>query len=139
MLSKSYFLAKFRFDTADNEPAKNLQNFANNYYFPNFANGARRGKPLLVSLVRRRSPCHRAESGRGACRRTCPPGEAPPVLIRCLLRCDFFRFFFNCRRTRLEGTPRPRLLGPKSESIRCAFFAWKSRGVSLGRNNPSAL
>ena len=23
-----YFLAKFRFDTAENEPAKNLQNFA---------------------------------------------------------------------------------------------------------------
>ena len=35
MLSNAYFLAKFRFDTADNEPAKKLQNFAN---FPNFAN-----------------------------------------------------------------------------------------------------
>ena len=31
MLSNAYFLAKFRFDTAENEPAKNLQNF------PNFA------------------------------------------------------------------------------------------------------
>ena len=30
-----YFLAKFRFDTAENEPAKNLQKFAN---FPKFAN-----------------------------------------------------------------------------------------------------
>ena len=28
MLSNAYFLAKFRFDTAENEPAKNLQNFA---------------------------------------------------------------------------------------------------------------
>ena len=28
-LSNAYFLAKFRFDTAENEPAKNLQNFAN--------------------------------------------------------------------------------------------------------------
>ena len=28
MLSNTYFLAKFRFDTAENEPAKNLQNFA---------------------------------------------------------------------------------------------------------------
>ena len=37
MLSNAYFLAKFRFDTAENEPAKNLQNFADNY-FPNFAN-----------------------------------------------------------------------------------------------------
>ena len=29
MLSNAYFLAKFRFDTGENEPAKNLQNFAN--------------------------------------------------------------------------------------------------------------
>ena len=35
MLSNKYILVKFRFDTAENEPAKNLQNFAN---FPNFAN-----------------------------------------------------------------------------------------------------
>ena len=31
MLSNAYFLAKFRFDTAENEPAKNLQKFANNF------------------------------------------------------------------------------------------------------------
>ena len=35
MLSNAYFHAKFRFDTAENEPSKNLQNFA---IFPNFAN-----------------------------------------------------------------------------------------------------
>ena len=29
MLSNAYFLANFRFDTAENEPTKNLQNFAN--------------------------------------------------------------------------------------------------------------
>ena len=34
MLSNAYFLAKFRFDTAENEPAKNLQNFVK---FANFA------------------------------------------------------------------------------------------------------
>ena len=28
MLPNAYFLAKFRFDIAENEPAKNLQNFA---------------------------------------------------------------------------------------------------------------
>ena len=28
MLSNAYFLANFRFDTAENEPAKNLQNVA---------------------------------------------------------------------------------------------------------------
>ena len=33
MLSNEYFLAKFRFDTAENEPAKNLRNFAK---FANF-------------------------------------------------------------------------------------------------------
>ena len=43
MLSNAYFLAKFRFDTAENEPAKNLQNFAN---FPNFANLAGDGPTL---------------------------------------------------------------------------------------------
>ncbi len=32
MLSNAYFLAKFRFDTAKNEPAKNLQKFL---IFPN--------------------------------------------------------------------------------------------------------
>ena len=31
MLSNAYFLAKFRFDTAENEPAKNLQNFVKNF------------------------------------------------------------------------------------------------------------
>ena len=34
MLSNAYFLAKFRFDTAENEPAKNLQNFATAQVFP---------------------------------------------------------------------------------------------------------
>ena len=39
MLSNAYFLAKFRFDTAENEPAKNLQNFAKKIAkFANFAN-----------------------------------------------------------------------------------------------------
>ena len=39
MLSNAYFLAKIRFDTAENEPAKNLQNFAN---VPNFPEAARK-------------------------------------------------------------------------------------------------
>ena len=30
MLSNAYYLAKFRFDTAEKEPAKNLKNFAKN-------------------------------------------------------------------------------------------------------------
>ena len=36
MLSNAYFLAKFRFDTAENEPAKKLQNLN----FPKIANFA---------------------------------------------------------------------------------------------------
>ena len=42
MLSNAYFHAKFRFDTAENEPAKNLQKFAN---FANFANSANPNRP----------------------------------------------------------------------------------------------
>ena len=51
MLSNAYFLAKFRFDTAENEPAKNLQKFAN---FPNFANpnGASELGSTLSSIAR---------------------------------------------------------------------------------------
>ena len=46
MLSNAYFLAKFRFDTAENEPAKNFAKFAN-FVDPN---------PLIrVQLIRRRS------------------------------------------------------------------------------------
>ena len=33
MLSNAYFLAKFRFDTAENEPAKHLQNFKKMHFF----------------------------------------------------------------------------------------------------------
>ena len=54
MLSNAYFLAKFRFDTAENEPAKNLQNFAN---FPNFAN------QLSKKVGGRRSPLRRPRAG----------------------------------------------------------------------------
>ena len=44
MLSNAYFLAKFRFDTAENEPAKKLQNFVK---FANFADP----NPLTLTLV----------------------------------------------------------------------------------------
>ena len=52
MLSNAYFLAKFRFDTAENEPAKNLQNFAK---FANFAD------PEVLGPVRwtQSGPCAR--------------------------------------------------------------------------------
>ena len=42
MLSNAYFLAKFRFDTAENEPAKNLQNFRKMHFSKNaFSKNAR--------------------------------------------------------------------------------------------------
>ena len=44
MLSNAYFLANFRFDTAENEPAKNLQNLAK---FANFADP----NPLTLALT----------------------------------------------------------------------------------------
>ena len=44
MLSNAYFLAKFRFDTAENEPAKNLQNFVK---FCKFA----KSSPPVISIA----------------------------------------------------------------------------------------
>ena len=47
MLSNAYFLAKFRFDTAENEPAKNLQNLQNFAKLANFADPS----PLILTLT----------------------------------------------------------------------------------------
>ena len=58
MLSNAYFLAKFRFDTAENEPAKNLQNFTN---FPDFANP--NPQPLHVGGEGRRGGGRAARRG----------------------------------------------------------------------------
>ena len=57
MLSNAYFLAKFRFDTAENEPAKDLQNFAKfvNFADPNprsAAEAGRRTAPLRMRCRR---------------------------------------------------------------------------------------
>ena len=46
MLSNAYFLAKFRFDTAENEPAKKLQNL-------NFAENIANGLQVLARLAAR--------------------------------------------------------------------------------------
>ena len=53
MLSNAYFLAKFRFDTAENEPAKNLQNFRKMHFSKmNFRMQSRdRLVALLLALV----------------------------------------------------------------------------------------
>ena len=63
MLSNAYFLAKFRFDTAENEPAKNLQNFRKMHYRP--GGRARRGvRGRGRAGAARREPAGR-ENGRG--------------------------------------------------------------------------
>ena len=80
MLSNAYFLAKFRFDTAENEPAKNLQNFRKMHFrkmqclmhfrkmhfrkmhFPQVLE-LQRGPPRRRPLVRR--PGRGAGAGRG--------------------------------------------------------------------------
>ena len=74
MLSNAYFLAKFRFDTAENEPAKNLQNFAN---FPNLecqtkgggrcsSARARTSWRLFTRVLRRPAPRRKRELQRAS-------------------------------------------------------------------------
>ena len=53
MLSNAYFLAKFRFDTAENEPAKNLQIFAN--FAPPIRSGPADAYAARAAADRRRS------------------------------------------------------------------------------------
>ena len=86
MLSNAYFLAKFRFDTAENEPAKNLQNF------PKFANFA---APTPLTLTPQRMPL-RAQASAGYAHPAAgvlrPARPARPVQIRPRLR--FFQLLF---------------------------------------------
>ena len=63
MLLNAYFLAKFRFDTAENEPAKNLQNL------PNVTNFASASPPRRI---------HPDAGGRGPGH---PPRGPPRVLL----------------------------------------------------------
>ena len=75
MLSNAYFLAKFRFDTAENEPAKKLQNFAKSEL------ASRPGNSGARSLVATRgSASSRAQAGLRSGRGTPPkrPCRAKP-------------------------------------------------------------
>ena len=57
MLSNAYFLAKFRFDTAENEPAKKLQKFAKDLRADGRAPRARPpGEGASAAGMRRRRP-----------------------------------------------------------------------------------
>ena len=60
MLSNAYFLAKFPFDTAENEPAKNLRIFVK---FANFADPAP-CLPRAERAVRQPGGAGRGERGR---------------------------------------------------------------------------
>ena len=53
MLSNAYFLAKFRFDTAENEPAKKLQNFRKMHFSKNafFENAFSTCRPAAAAGV----------------------------------------------------------------------------------------
>ena len=82
MLSNAYFLAKFRFDTAENEPAKNLQN-----QFAKFANfRPATSWSTCTPSTRRSSPAARASRRCRAARRA---GRSSGARAR---RCE-------CRRT----------------------------------------
>ena len=80
MLSNAHFLAKFRFDTAENEPAKNLQK---NAKFNNFANSAD-PNPLAVQarmdLRTLADPAMKivAIAGEGEADQTAARSAAPP-------------------------------------------------------------
>ena len=72
MLSNAYFLTKFRFDTAEDEPAKNLHKLCkNSFKIANFANFA----PVRVDSVDELVPP--APDGRNAARG--PPAAALPL------------------------------------------------------------
>ena len=78
MLSNAYFLAKFRFDTAENEPVKNLQKKIQNFAkFANFAD------PNPLTPLSRRTGggatrwTPRAAASRRTSRRAAPRGPPP--------------------------------------------------------------
>ena len=73
MLSHAYFLAKFRFDTAENEPAKKLQNFAR--ILQNLPVGP--GRAALPGGVERAGP-----RGRGGLRVAHGPPDHGPQRLR---------------------------------------------------------
>ena len=81
MLSNAYFLAKFRFDTAENEPAKNFAKFAN---FANFANPNPRSQLPFNPYAAGGSPpgTFAAQPGSPFRQQTRPVVAPPTVLFR---------------------------------------------------------
>ena len=83
MLSNAYFLAKFRFDTAENEPAENLQNFVK---IANFADpNPLTLQPGVPHADRLRGPSARAPGPERPARRA---GQASAVDFGCIYNGD---------------------------------------------------
>ena len=93
MLSNAYFLAKFRFDAAENEPAKNLQKFANFAQFANPNPPNRSGPRRPLRPRPRAAPGARGPGGRP--RRAQPPGRAAPRAGAAL--CFFIKLSNFCK------------------------------------------
>ena len=88
MLSNAYFLAEFRFDTAENEPAKKMQNFKFSKIwqlnsFDNFANEGHGGALRVLRRVpfcfERPPPCRGGSPENAALRMTSVAGVAAPM------------------------------------------------------------
>ena len=90
MLSNAYFLANFRFDTAENEPAKNLQNLQN---VCKKATPRPPGSPTPPSQSKGTSPLEPSTTGAGFL----DISEAPSRLYRrrCLHLQRIFAAFFK--------------------------------------------
>ena len=86
MLSNAYFLAKFRFDTAENEPAKNLQNFFKICQF---------SRPRARGELRRRNAAFKAEESTAELPRRALGARGPATL-----RIGNFANFANFWRAR---------------------------------------
>ena len=139
MLSNAYFLAKFRFDTAENEPAKNLQNLL---IFPilltltpNPCQHRRaRGVPCVQRNLRGRGLQH-AREGAPRVRRLAPRGRRgvgvrdPDQRLAVLLGCctDFLELLLF--RKMLHFGKIPKIFGQiwrKSSNILAKFAKfWK--------------
>ena len=72
MLSNAYFLANVRFDTAENEPAKNQQNVAKNIYKLQIM------LPILLILLTLTPILSQRNIYGGRCARGRAPGGGPP-------------------------------------------------------------
>ena len=84
MLSNAYFLAKFRFDTAENEPAQNLQNFRKMHFRKmHFRKMHFRGRQAEGERTDSRAPGPRAARRAVAPGRPGRPERGPPR--RCTL------------------------------------------------------